>query len=462
MKCNYFNYKEFDGEYLLTNDLGKYAFVTRGTFDNLIKNDYESIPDNELCELKDKYFIYDDNDDVFIEKAIIPYRDIRNYLFSATSLHIFVLTNACNMGCIYCQAQDSDNRHKGKMSIEVAQKAVDIALQSPSRYLTFEFQGGEPLLNFEALRFIVEYAETEKKDHEIEFTVVTNTSLLDDENIEFFVSHNITVSTSLDGDETLHNKNRPLNSVQGSFAKVKNSVSRLQDRSIPVGAIQTTTKYSLKKAQTIIDTYVELGFRHLFIRPLTPLGYAKEHWNDIGYKSDEFIEFYKESLAYIIKLNQEGKNIREDHASIFLRKILGGCSDNYMELRSPCGAAVGQIAYYYDGQIFTCDEARMLAEMGMTDFCMGSVDSSYDQLMDSKVCKITCQSSVLESLPSCSDCVYSPYCGVCPVINYALEKNIYSREPNGYRCKVYKGILDILFDYIKNDPVAVEIFETWI
>ena len=43
----------------------------------------------------------------------------------------------------------------------------------------------------------------------------------------------------------------------------------------------------------------------------------------------------------------------EGHARIFLKKILMGYSENYMELRSPCGAGIGQMAYYYDGNIYT-------------------------------------------------------------------------------------------------------------
>ncbi len=461
MKTNYFNFEKFDNKYLLTNDFGRYSFVSDTVFEKLVDEKYDDIDENTLNRLKDSYFIYDENEDVFIERVIYPYRDNKNYLFRATSLHIFVLTNACNMGCVYCQAQDSDNKTKGKMSAETAQKAVDIALQSPSKYLTFEFQGGEPLINFETIKFIVEYAEQNIGGHEIEFTIVTNTLLLNDEIIEFIVQHKITVSTSLDGDESLHNINRPFGS-SGSYAGVASGIAKLRNRGIPVGAIQTTTQNSFGRAKAIIDTYISLGFGHLFIRPLTPLGYAKEHWDKIGYTPEEFIEFYKEILAYIIELNSDGKRICEDHASIFLRKILGRYADNYMELRSPCGAAVGQIAYYYNGKIYTCDEARMLAEMGMDDFCMGNVDCSYDDLMDSKVCKITCQASVIEGLPGCCECVYSPYCGVCPVINFAAEGNIYSREINGYRCKIYKGILDTLFEYIECNPKVVEIFKTWI
>ena len=49
-----------------------------------------------------------------------------------------------------------------------------------------------------------------------------------------------------------------------------------------------------------------------------------------------------------------------------------------------------------------------------------------------------------------------------PVVNYAMENNIYSREANGYKCRIYKGIIDILFGYIHNDNQALEIFKTWV
>ena len=166
-------------------------------------------------------------------------------------------------------------------------------------------------------------------------------------------------------------------------------------------------------------------------------------------------------LNEIIQCNKDGYYISEGHASIFLRKILEQSADNYMELRSPCGAGVGQIVYYYDGSVYTCDEARMLSEMGLPDFCLGDVNDSYDGLMNTRVCRVTCQSSVLESIPQCCDCAYHPYCGVCPVINYAMEQNLYSRSANGYRCKIYKGILDILFEYLSDDTV-MEIFRRWL
>ena len=132
-----------------------------------------------------------------------------------------------------------------------------------------------------------------------------------------------------------------------------------------------------------------------------------------------------------------------------------------MELRSPCGAAVGQIAYNYDGNIYTCDEGRMLAEMGDHSFTLGTVNDSYDDLLNSSVCKAVCISSVLESTPGCCDCVYSPYCGKCPIVNYASNQNIYTNTANDYKCKINRGILDLIFRYLQDDSIK-SIFESWL
>lgn len=462
MQLNYFNFREFKDKYLITNELGFYSFVSEKTLKALVDERFEIIEPEVINELKDRLFIFDQNEDVFIEKASTVYRDNKRYLFSATCLHIFVLTNACNMSCVYCQAQDVKHTSKGMMTKETAKKAVDIALQSPGRDVVFEFQGGEPLSNFPVIQFIIEYAEANKNDKDIHYSMVTNTLLITDEIIDFCKEHNVSISTSLDGNEVIHDNNRKTVAGKGTYAVVEQNIRYMQAQGVSIGAIQTTTKKSLDGPKEIVDTYEKMGLHYIFIRPLTPLGYASSNWASIGYTAEEFLDFYEKCLDEIILLNKSGYEMVEGHAVIFLRKMLCQISDNYMELRSPCGAGVGQVVYYYDGKIYTCDEARMLAEMGMPDFCIGDVDNNYDELMDSKVCKITCQSSVLESIPQCCDCVYHPYCGVCPVINYAKENNLYSRQANGYKCKIYRGILDLLFNYIDADAEVVEIFKKWL
>ncbi len=459
---NYFNFKPFKDKILITNDIGKYQFISNETLSSMVNG--FPIEEKTLNELKEKFFLYDEYDEVLAERAKYYIRDSKSYLFASTSLHIFVLTNICNLSCVYCQAKDDTNIVHHVMSDEIAEKCVDVALQSPSRFLSFEFQGGEPLANFETLKHIVLYTEQKKGSKCITYNLVSNLTLLTDEMLDFLVEHNVGISTSLDGNEELHNKNRCFSSGCGSYDIVIDKIKEIQDRNLSIGAIQTTTKYSLDNYKIIIDEYVNQNQTSIFLRPLTCLGTAARVWDEIGYTAEEFIEFYKNSLLYILELNKQGVDICENHAVIFLKKILLGVSENYMELRSPCGAAIGQVAYFYDGNVFTCDEGRMLYEMGDDAFKVGNVfENNYDELMQSPICKSVCVSSCLESQMNCCDCVYQPYCGTCPVINLAQEKDLFFKNKNAFRCKIYGGMLDTIFEILyENNLENIQIFYKWI
>ena len=446
---------------LITNEAGYFSFLSKEQYRLLVQDkiDYSS---EKGIELKEKFFIFNGSREQFLNNYCNVLRGAKGYLLNSTSLHIFVLTNMCNQQCVYCQAQVENQAGRGMMTKETAKKAVDFALSSPNEYLTFEFQGGEPLINFEVLKYIVEYAEKSKKDKIIRYNIVSNLTLLNDEITKFIIDNRVGVSTSLDGNEILHNNNRPFQNGTGTYGAVVKKIKELQDQGVYVGAIETTTKESFLYYKEIIDTYIEMGMEQIFIRPLTPLGCAASRWNEIGYSPEEFLDFYKKCLDYIIDLNKEGIRIVEGHADIFLKKILKNDGGNYMELRSPCGGVLGQMAYYYDGNIYSCDEGRMLGEMGDDSFKLGNVeDSTYDIISGSRKCKAILSSSLLEALPECCDCVYHPYCGTCPVINYALERDIFPKKPFNYRCRLYKGILKIIFEYLQDD-INIDMFLSWI
>lgn len=459
-KLNYFNFKEREKNYLLTNDTGNFSFIPKEELNKLINR--KELPQNIYQELIEKNFIFEGNEEIFASEAALKVRRQKEYLLVPTALHIFVVSKNCNFNCIYCQAGNLNQNNEYKMTREIAKKAVDIALQSPSNYLTFEFQGGEPLTNFEVIRYIIEYSQEVKKEKCIDYNLVSNLTLLTDEMMQFLIDNNVSICTSIDGSRKIQNKNRPYLS-KDSYEETTRKIKQLKDMKKTINAIETTTKYSLNKYKDIVDEYINLGLKDIFIRPLTKLGKADNNWNSIGYTAEEFLKFYKNALNYILQKNKEGNYISEGYSSILLRKILKNESMNYMELRSPCGGAIGQLAYYYDGNIYTCDEGRMLAEMGNDSFKLGNVNNTYKELMENGTTKAICISSCLECLPFCKECVYIPYCGTCPVINLAQDDNIFPKYPHEFRCKVYSGILDILFDYIEeNDKEIMGIFESWI
>jgi uncharacterized protein len=168
------------------------------------------------------------------------------------------------------------------MSVETAEKALALVFRSPSRGIKIEFQGGEPLLNFSLIRYIVERAEAwnlaERRD--LQFVIATNLAVITDEILEFCRDHDILISTSLDGPADLHNANRP-RPGNDSYERAIAGISRVRDAvgRDRVSALMTTTKLSLGRVREIIDEYVKQGFRGIFLRPMSPYGFAvKTKW----------------------------------------------------------------------------------------------------------------------------------------------------------------------------------------
>ena len=460
---NYFNFEKRKDKYLLTNDFGRYLFVGEDTFKQLSQN--HILTDNpDRIQLAECGFIIDGSSEIFIRKNIPWLRSMKGYCFSGTSLHIFAVTNMCNLDCIYCQAHSKNSFLNQAMNEETGKRAVEFAMQSPNQNLTFEFQGGEPLLNFNVIKAMIDYSKIINHDKDIQYTIVTNLTQLTEDKLKYLCDNNVSICTSLDGPEKIHDNNRPFKGGQaGSFKIVREKILKLRSRGINVGAIQTTTNYSLNDPCGIIEQYREIGINNIFLRPLTPLGMADSSWNQIGYTADEFLAFYRTAFDYIMQLNLKGEYFSETHAAYFIKKIFFNYSDNYMELRSPCGAGVGQMSYYYDGNVYTCDEGRMMSEMGDNTFLLGNVlTDTYTKCVTSPVCMAVCKASIIESLPKCSGCVYQPYCGVCPVVNFAAANNLYDKNIKDFRCEVYKGIMDIIFEIIEEDNVKkIDILKSW-
>ncbi len=459
---NFFNFRKLEDQYLITNDAGQYEFISKNILGNILKGTLNE-SDEVMTNLCSKGFIYEKSRESFLEDQRNRLRFAKGHLFHGTSLHIFILTNACNLQCVYCQARTGNEEQFEYMNEETAERAVDFALSSPEDNLTFEFQGGEPLLNFNVIRHIVEYTESRKGEKHIEYSLVSNLLLMDQEKIKFIRKYHIGISTSLDGDRLTHNENRPYIDGKPSFDDVVEKIHEMRLAEIQVGTIETTTRNSLKHPKEIIDAFLDLGFNSAFIRPLTPLGYATKNWKDIGYTSEEFLNFYKACFDYILQLNCLGIKFCEGHASIFLRKIIHGEDPNYMELRSPCGGVVGQLAYFFNGDIYTCDEGRMMGEMGDFSFRLGNVyHNTYYETVCSNKCKALLSASYLESLPECCDCAYQPYCGTCPVVNLALKGDIFPVESNDYKCKIYRGILDLIFKTLMKEGKEAKALREWV
>jgi len=270
---------------------------------------------------------------------------------------------------------------------------------------------------------------------------------------------------SLDGPAALHDRNRPM-SGGSSHAATLAAMDRIHrayaDRGMDpslayVNALLTVSRASLKQPRALVDEYVSRGFKAIHLRPLSPFGFGDKAWAQEGYDADAFLAFYREALDYVIELNRQGVEIQEKLASLFLQRILTDEHPTYMDLRSPCGAALGQLAYLNDGRVYLCDEARMVSAMGDDLFCIGHVErSTYGDLVRHESVGAVCLASCLEGLPGCCDCAYLPYCGVCPVYNYQMQGDLFAVQPTNDRCKVHLGVQDLLFERLRDGGEELE------
>ena len=181
---NYFNFQKRNNKYLISNDLGKYQFVSEKTFQQLIDN---VIPDdeNEKNTLIENGFIYEGTLESFVKNNIPWLHSMKNYCMCSTALHIFAVTNKCNLDCVYCQAHSKSSCLDRSMTKETGRKVIEFALQSPNRGLTFEFQGGEPLLNFEVIKDMITYSKQINTTKHIEYTIVTNLLDMTEDKLRF-------------------------------------------------------------------------------------------------------------------------------------------------------------------------------------------------------------------------------------------------------------------------------------
>jgi sulfatase maturation enzyme AslB (radical SAM superfamily) len=232
-----------------------------------------------------------------------------------------------------------------------------------------------------------------------------------------------------------------------------------------VDALMTTTRKTFEQWKELVDLYVELGLRNIKLRPLNPYGFATKTWRVIGYSMEEYLAFYEQVFDYILELNLKGVQVQEGTAAIFLKKMLTPDDPNYVDIRNPIGSGTGQIAYNFDGRVFTSDEGRMLAGMGSDFLQIGELGkSTYKEMVGHDTVKSLVIASFLDSLPACATCWNMPYCGVRPDNNFMESGDLFGQRPRTPKCKEHMGIARILFERMAADPSGkIEaIFRRWI
>lgn len=452
----------------LSNEVGENLYLSESDFNSFV-NHKLTPKDKAYKNLKSKQIIADNNIDDIIEMLATKYRTKKHFLSEFTALHMVVVSLRCNSNCSYCQVSKKDLCDVNfDMTKKTAKKVVAKIFESPSQNIKIEFQGGEPLLNFEIIKYIINKAEWTNifKKRNLEFVICTNLTNITEDMLKWLKGHKVYISTSIDGPKELHNLNRPLHDIENSYDLVTEKIKLCREYlgKDSVSALMTTTSHTINHFKEIIDKYIELEFDSVFLRSLNPYGFAKRDKHILAYPMNDFIESYKKGLDYIIEINKKGKFFAEGYATILLTRILTPFSTGFVDLQSPAGIAISGVIYDYDGDVYVSDEGRMLASTGDKKFKIGNVESnSYQEIFNGEYLHELIENSVAESSPECATCAYLSYCGADPVRNYSEQGDIIGNRTISEICYKNKSIIKYLLSLLNlNDKDINRIFWGWI
>lgn len=463
----YFSRKK-DEQYLITNDFGYYSYLSPWEFDDFCSS---KLTWDKFIELDEKLFI---KNDTYTDRAITAYNKKNSFLAYGPTLHMIITTLRCNHKCQYCHAAVAPMTAKNlDMTRETAEKVVDTIFYTSAPSLTIEFQWWESLVNYDIVQFIVEYASMKAQalQKNLTFALVSNLSLMDEDKLKWLLDHGVDICTSLDGDKKTHNWQRTYKEGD-SHEKVVHWINRITaeqelrwKKGYKIGALATWTKPGLANYRNIVDSYIELWLTTIGLRWLNPYGFAAAERDTLEYTLDEYFEFYKNSMDYILEKNKEWIFLKEMMSMVYLGKILNNTDSGFMDVRSPSGIAIGGVAYNYDGGVYASDESRMLGRMGIHDFLMTPLlatgEETYRAMANSEVTKISVQSSTLDGLPWYVDHVYKPYLGVDLIYAFTQHGNVFSNFAKDDKTRIQISMLDYLFDKLR-DPENEKIFRSWI
>ena len=368
-----------------------------------IKEAYE-----EITELKEAGSLF--TEDIY-ENYIDSFKN-RQPVVKALCLHI---AHDCNLACQYCFAEEGEyHGRRALMSFEVGKKALDflVANSGSRRNLEVDFFGGEPLMNWEVVKQLVEYGRSieEANNKKFRFTLTTNGVLLNDEILDFVNKEMGNIVLSTDGRKEVHDRMRPFRNGKGSYDLImpkfkKVAESRNQTNYYVRG---TFTHYNLDFSKDVLSLADE-GFKQISVEPVvaSPEDAYALRTEDLP----QIFEEYDKLAVEMIKREKEGRGFNFFH---FMIDLTGGpCV--YKRL-SGCGSGTEYLAVTPWGDLYPCHQF-----VGNEDFLLGNVD---DGIVKKNICEEFKQCNVY-SKPKCKDCFAKLFCsGGCAANSYNFHGNI--------------------------------------
>ncbi len=376
------------------------------------QKDFFKIPASQKNDIENEF------NDLEIQQLInAPPPIIRDHKnFGELKAMCLLICQDCNMRCKYCFADDGKyhNSDRSIMSLETGKKAIDYLIEKSGnrRNLEVDFFGGEPLMNFNVVKGIVDYARVKEKEFNktFYFTLTTNCLALTDDVINYLNKEMHNVVLSIDGRQTVHNNMRKTANYKDSHATVlKNAMKFASVRGEKSYYVRGTfTKNNLDFAEDVKFLALN-GFKQISLEPVVTdikdLEITKE---DIPRIEKEY-----EKLAYEYLESRKQPETWYNFFHFYVDLNHGPCMHKRM---TGCGAGCEYISVATNGDIYPCHQFTNIKESKIGNVYEGSFNIAVSKQFSKNV--------VVNKL-DCTNCFAKYYCsGGCAANNQIYKGNI--------------------------------------
>lgn len=379
---------------------------------------------------------------------------LRESLDGSIEMITLQITQQCNLRCKYCPYSGSYyNRihSNASMDASIAKKAIDFYIRHSydKKVLNIGFYGGEPLIQYDLMKELVEYSYQQGEGKEVNFHMTTNATLLDQERIRFLAENKFKLTISLDGPRELHDKNRESVNGKGSFDQVIRNVRKIQE--------QYPEYMKEVLFNCVMDGRGDFGCLNDFFTNFEVVNSIHTIFSDLaqeGIKDKELLlssQEYDEAYQYeVFKLLLHKCNlISSKDVSIIvksyydhIKKSLKGRSIGSVNHRKghpggPCIPGVHKLFVNIHGDFYPCEKLNEC----ICEYQIGNVDQGFDAHQVEKILNVGRTTE-----EECINCWCSRFCYQC--ILFSEEGDTLSAGTRKAHCKSVRRAVDDMFkDY---------------
>ena len=341
-------------------------------------------------------------------------------------LHV---TDRCNLRCDYCYLP----RSQSDMSQETGKAAIDAVFRSALihgyKTIQLKYGGGEPLLGFDLIAKLHDYAGilAERDNIALEGVILSNGTLLTLAMVRRIRDLGLRLVVSLDGPQEFHDRCRVYPDGSGSFRDVSNAINMALDTGLVPGISITVGSHTVDGLPEVLDWIMErdLPFRINFYRE----NRFTSSRTELRLEEEKMVTGM---LAAYKTIERFEKSFLRDESKPSRRSLLGSLGDHasfFAPRKRPCNAGHSYLVFDTSGNIAKCQ-----MEIHKTVTNAGDPDP-LERIRKSQTGLVN---PAIDEKPECQSCQWKHWCaGGCPLSAHRSAGRYEGKSPN---CGIYKRI----------------------